>query len=130
VLLTTLPNILILHLPNIFLMMYLINILRRIFILKRLVILSHLVMMICHHLWISILRCHHLRMRISTYIWSHYWIWVPHLLSLNLWWVQLIWIRWIITEYWAGLLRIYFLLNYKRVISYIIHCSFIISNNT
>lgn len=129
-LLATLSNILILHLSNIFLMIYLIDVLRRILIWKRLVTLRHLVMMICHHLWISILRYHHLLMRISNYIRSNYCIGIPYLLSLNMWGVQLVWIRWIITENWAGLWLIYFLLNYKRVISYIIHAYFIISNYT
>ncbi len=135
-LLTTLPNILILCWTNIFLMIYFIDILRRVLILKRFITLRLLVMMICHihHLWISIIlkRNHNLLMRISYYIGGNYWGGIPHLLSLKIWWIQLIWIRRIITEYWAGciLMLIHFLLNYKRVISYIIHSYFIISNYT
>jgi hypothetical protein len=135
-LLTTLPNILILCRTNIFLMIYFINILRRILILKRFITLRLLVMMIClvYHLWISIIleSNHHLLMRISYHIGWNYWGRVPHLLSLKQWRIQLIWIRRIITEYWAGciLMLIHFLLNYKRVISHIIHSYFTISNYT
>ncbi len=134
--LTTLPDILILCMSNIFLMTYFIDILSRILILKRFITLRMVVMMTCrvHHLKISIIlnRDYHLLMRISYYIWWNYSVGVPHLWSLNQWRIQLIWIRWIITEYWAGciLMLIHFLLNYKRVISYIIRSNFIISNNT
>lgn len=134
--LTALPNILILCWTNIFLIINFINILRRVLILKRFNILWLLVMMICHvHcLWISIIlkRNHHLLMRIPYCIRWNYWCGIPHLWSLKQLRIQLVWIRRIITENWACciLMLIHFLLNHKRVISYIIHSNFIISNNT